>query len=58
MNYIWLGNNEQINPTQNINININNQINTTTPINNMSIGGLFNLLFNITVTSNINRVWV
>ena len=58
MNYIWLGNNEQINPTQNINININNQINTTIPINNMSIGGLFNLLFSVTVTNNIDRVWV
>ena len=56
MNYVWLGNNEQINPTQYI--NINNQINTTTPINNMSIGGLFNLLFNVTVTNNIDRVWI
>jgi len=56
MNYVWLGNNEQINLTQNI--NINNQIITTTPINNMSIGGFFNLLFNVTVTNNIDRVWV
>ena len=56
MNYIWLGNNEQINPTQNI--NINNEINTTTIINNMSIGGLFNLLFNIDVIYDVNRVWI
>jgi len=56
MNYVWLGNNEQINPTQSI--NINNLINTTTPINNMSIGGLFNLLFNININTDINRVWI
>jgi len=56
MNYVWLGNNEQINPTQSI--NINNLINTTTSINNMSIGGLFNFLFDIDVINNIDRVWI
>ena len=56
MNYVWLGSNEQINPTQNI--NINNLINTTTPINNMSIGKFFSLLFNIDVTYDVNRVWM
>ena len=56
MKYVWLGNNEQLIPTQNI--NINNLINTTTPINNMSIGGFINLLFNINVINNIDRVWI
>ena len=56
MKYVWLGNNEQLIPTQII--NINNQFNTTTPIDNLSIGGLFNLLFGITVINDIDRVWV
>jgi len=56
MKYIWLGKNEQTDIQQSI--NINNQINTTTLINNLSIGGFFNLLFGVTVTNNIDRVWI
>lgn len=55
VNYIWLGNNEQIIDEQII--NINNSLNTTTYIDNLSIGGLFNLLLGINIVCDIDRIW-
>lgn len=55
VNYIWLGNNEQI--IQEQIININNSLNTTTYIDNLSIGGLFNLLLGINIVCDIDRIW-
>lgn len=40
------------------NFNINNKINTTTPIDNLSLGGFFNLLFGVNVISDVDRVWI
>ena len=56
MNYVWLGNNEQTDIQQNI--NINKYINITTPIDNLSIGRFFNLLFGVKVTNNVDRIWI
>jgi len=55
VNYIWLGNNEQIIDEQII--NINNLINNTTPIDKLSIGGFLNLLFGINIVYDIDRIW-
>ena len=55
MNYVWLGNNEQIDDSQII--NINNQINDNIFIDGLSIGGFFNLLFGVNVTYDVERVW-
>jgi hypothetical protein len=55
VNYIWLGNNEQI--IQEQIININNLINTITPIDKLSIGGFLNLLFGINIVYDIDRIW-
>lgn len=56
VNYVWLGNNEQIIDEQII--NINNSLNTITPIDNLSIGGFLNLLFGINIIYDIERIWV
>ena len=55
VNYIWLGNNEQI--IQEQIININNSLNTITPIDKLSICGFFNLLFGINIVYDIDRIW-
>jgi len=55
VNYIWLGNNEQI--IQEQIININNSLNTITPIDKLSIGGFLNLLFGINIVCDIDRIW-
>ena len=55
VNYVWLGNNEQIIDEQIV--NINNSLNTITPIDKLSIGGFLNLLFGINIVYDIDRIW-
>jgi hypothetical protein len=55
VNYIWLGNNEEIIDEQIV--NINNLINITTYIDKLSIGGFLNLLFGINIVYDIDRIW-
>ncbi len=55
MKYVWLGKNEKVDTSQNV--DINRRINVNTPIDNMSIGGFFKFLFGVKITYDIDLIF-